>query len=151
MGNRREWGRKWGEEEVILKKWFSIGTICFLPSCSPCAVPCLVAQSCLTLCDSMDYSLLGSSVHGDSPGKNTGVGCHTLLQGILPTQGSNPGLPHCRWTLPAEPPGKPSNIYFSRFSPCLSLGFSKSQLCQDFSTWALNIGGWVSLCCGELP
>ena len=32
----------------------------------------------------------------DSPGKNTGVGCHALLQGIFPTQGSNPGLPHCR-------------------------------------------------------
>ena len=30
----------------------------------------------------MDYSLPGSSVHGDSPGKKTGVGCHALLQGI---------------------------------------------------------------------
>ena len=40
---------------------------------------CLVTQSCLTLCDPMDCSLLGSSVHGDSPGKNTGVGCHALL------------------------------------------------------------------------
>ena len=53
-------------------------------------------QSCLTLCDSMDCSPPGSSVHRDSPGKNTGVGCHALLQGIFPTQGSNPGLPHCR-------------------------------------------------------
>ena len=35
----------------------------------------------------------------DSPDKNTGVGCHGLLQGIFPTQGSNPGLPHCRWIL----------------------------------------------------
>ena len=35
----------------------------------------------------------------DSPGKNTGVGCHFLLQRIFPTQGSNPGLPHCRQTL----------------------------------------------------
>ena len=35
----------------------------------------------------------------DSPGKNTGVGCHVLLQGIFPTQGSNPGLLHCRQTL----------------------------------------------------
>ena len=34
-----------------------------------------------------------------SPGKNTGVGCHALLQGILPTQGWNPGLRHCRWIL----------------------------------------------------
>ena len=35
----------------------------------------------------------------NSPGKNTGVGCHALLQGIFPTQGSNPGLPHCRQIL----------------------------------------------------
>ena len=40
----------------------------------------------------MDYSLPGSSVHGDSPGIYTGVGCHFLLQGIFPTQGSNPPL-----------------------------------------------------------
>ena len=46
-------------------------------------------QSCLTLCIPMDCSLRGSSAHGDSPGKNTRVGCHALLQGILPTQGSN--------------------------------------------------------------
>ena len=38
-------------------------------------------QSCLTLCDPMDYSQPGSSVHGESPGKNTGVGCHALLRG----------------------------------------------------------------------
>ena len=37
----------------------------------------------------------GFSVHGDSPGKNTGVGCYALLQGIFLTQGSNPGLLHC--------------------------------------------------------
>ena len=62
-----------------------------------CAVLCLVTQLYLPLCDPMDCSLPGSSVHGDSPGKNTGMGCHALLQGIFPTQGSNPGLPHCRW------------------------------------------------------
>ena len=56
---------------------------------------CLVTQLCLTLCDPMDCSPPSSSVHGDSPGKNTGVGCHVLLQGIFPTQGLNPGLPHC--------------------------------------------------------
>ena len=47
----------------------------------------------------MDCSPPGSSVHGDSPGKNAGVGCHSFLQGIFPTQGLNPGLPHCRWIL----------------------------------------------------
>ena len=64
-----------------------------------CAVLCLVAQSCPTLCDPMNYSLPGCSVYGDSPGKNTGVGCHVLLQGIFPTQGSNPGLLHHRLIL----------------------------------------------------
>ena len=60
---------------------------------------CLVAQSCLTLCNPLDCSPPGSSVHGDSPGKNIGVDCHALLQGILPSQGSNPGIPHCRCIL----------------------------------------------------
>ena len=53
-----------------------------------------VAQSCLILCDPMDCSLPGSSIQGIFPGKNTTVGCHFLLQGIFPTQGSNPGLPY---------------------------------------------------------
>ena len=46
----------------------------------PKSVLCLVAQSCLTLCNPMDCSLPAFSVHGASPGKNTGVGCHALLQ-----------------------------------------------------------------------
>jgi len=50
-------------------------------------------QSSPTLFDPMDHSpIVGSSVHGDSPGKNTGVGCHALLQKIFPTQGLNPCL-----------------------------------------------------------
>ena len=58
-------------------------------------VLCSVAQSCPSLCDPMDCSLPCSSVYGDSPGKNIGVGCHALLQGTFPTQGST----HCRWIL----------------------------------------------------
>ena len=49
-------------------------------------------QSCLILCDAMDQSPPGSAVHGDSPGKNTGVGCHALLQGDGLTQALNPSL-----------------------------------------------------------
>ena len=60
---------------------------------------CLVTQLCPTLWDPTDCSLPGSSVHGDSPGKNTGVGYHALLQGIFPTQGSNLGPPHHRQIL----------------------------------------------------
>ena len=45
-------------------------------------------------CNPMNCSLPSSSVHGDSPGKNTGVGCYFLLQGIFQTQGFNPRLLH---------------------------------------------------------
>ena len=53
-----------------------------------CAV--LSHSVCPTLCDPMDCS---------PPGNNTGVHCHTVLQGIFPTQGLNPGLPHGRQIL----------------------------------------------------
>ena len=71
----------------------------------------LVPQSCMTLYNPMDCNPPGPSVHGDSPGKNTGVGCHLLLQGIFSYQRSNPGLPHC------------SQILY-----CLSQQFSSVQL-----------------------
>ena len=65
-------------------------------------------QSCLTLCNPVDCSLPASSLHGDSPGKNTGVGCHAFLQGIFPTQGSNLCLLYLlHWqpgSLPLVPP-----------------------------------------------
>ena len=68
-------------------------------------------QLCLTPCNPVDCGLPVSSVHGDSPGKNAGVGCHALLQGSFPTQGSNSHL-SCllHWqasSLPLAPPGKP--------------------------------------------
>ena len=54
------------------------------------------------------------------PGQNTGVGSLSLLQGIFPTQGSNPGLPHCRQILyPAEPQGKPSEMPSGKLSSFL--------------------------------
>ena len=57
-----------------------------------------VALSCSGICHSLRphglYSMSGSSVYGDSPGKTTGGGCHALLQEIFPTQRSIPGLPH---------------------------------------------------------
>ena len=55
-----------------------------------------VTQSHPILCNPMDRSPSGSSVLGDSLGKDTGVGFHSLLQGVFPTQRLNPGLPHCR-------------------------------------------------------
>ena len=66
---------------------------------------CLVAQLCPTLCNPMDCSPAGFSVHGDSPGKNTGVGCDAVLQGIFP--GIEPSSPTLQVdSLLPEPPGK---------------------------------------------
>ena len=56
-------------------------------------------QSCPTLCDSMDCSLPGFSVHGILYARITEVGSFSLLQGIFPTQGSNPGFLHCNQIL----------------------------------------------------
>ena len=66
--------------------------VCTLPNNTcvrACVHVCSVSTSCPTLCNTVDCSPPGSSLHGDSPGKNTGVGCHALLQGIFPSQGSN--------------------------------------------------------------
>ena len=55
----------------------------------------------------------------NSPGKSTGMGCHSLLQGIFPIQGLNVGLLHCRQILlPSEPPGKLTIIKRSINSKC---------------------------------
>ena len=84
-----------GKQEAIWERNYNSFILIFLRI----VCVCLVSQSCPTLCDPMDCSPPGSSVHGDSPGKNTGVGCHALFRGIFPTQGSNPGLLHCRQIL----------------------------------------------------
>ena len=66
-----------------------------------------VTQSCPTLCDLMDCSLSGSSVHGDSPGKNTRVGCHALPSGDRPNPGTETKSAALQAdSLSSEPPGK---------------------------------------------
>ena len=82
-------------------------------------------QSCLTLCDPMDCSPPGSSHHGILQAR-IGVGCHALLQGIFPTQESNPYfLCLLHWqvgSLPLVPPGKPNGeqdpLLISSFMSC---------------------------------
>ena len=77
-------------------------------------------QSCPTLCNSMDCSPPSYSVHGGSPGKNTGVGCHALLQEIFPTWGLNLRLPASSAlqtdSLPTESPGKPHGCLLQFYS-----------------------------------
>ena len=71
-------------------------------------------QSCLTLCDAIDCSPPARVLcPWDSPGKNTGVGCHALLQGIFLTQGLKPSFLHLLYwqvyPLALAPPGKSAN------------------------------------------
>ena len=75
-----------------IKRWLTALVIvrvhvCMCVYVCVCVCVCVRARalSHMTLCDPMDCSLSGSSVYGDSPGKNTGVGRHFLLQGIFPT------------------------------------------------------------------
>ena len=71
----------------------------------------------------------------DSPGKNTGVGCHALLQGTFPTQGLNPGLPHCRQILyQLSYQGSLNQLYMSIY-PLFFILFS-NVMSLFFTIWA---------------
>ena len=80
-----------------------VGSLSLLQGIFPGTKPRSPTQSCPTLCNPMDCSLPGSSVHSSS-GKNTGVGSHFLLQWIFPNQGLNLRQAD---SLPSDPPGKP--------------------------------------------
>ena len=91
----------------------------------------------------------------DSPGKNTGVGCHALLQGIFPTQGSNPGLLHCRQILyHLSLQGSPSPLHThlqvancqrrERVFAC-SIMYVRSPVWQTLSH-ACILCNWLCLC-----
>ena len=82
----------------------------------------------------------------DFPGKSTGVCCHFLLQGILPTQGSNPGLLPCRQTL-YRLSHLPLNVHVSLSSVWLCIIFLKDL--TAFSTISVHIlsplTAWIDL------
>ena len=108
------WSRKWQPLSVFLPgKFHKHGN---LVGCS--SYVCTKSfQLCLTLCNPIDCSPPGSSVHGDLPGKDTRVAYHALLQGIFLTQWSNqspfmsPALDGRSLTL--EAPGKLENVFIS--------------------------------------
>ena len=98
-------------EKFVLNFLFSLIVWSAIPNGKrPCTCAKLL-QSCLTLCDSMDHGPPHSLCPWDSPGKNTGVDCCALLQGIFSTQGLNPHfLNLLHWFVDSSslvPPGKP--------------------------------------------
>ena len=101
----QEWDRAGCESQLqsllteALKSYWGWGWIKSEIGSNICAVLCLVAQSCPTLCNPMDCKPSRLLCPWNFPGKTTGVGYHALFQGIFPTQESNPGFPHCRWLL----------------------------------------------------
>ena len=105
-----------------------------------------VAQSCPTLCYSMDRSPPGSSVHGIFPGKNTQVCCNAHLQGIFSTQGSNLGVlcpQHGRWILYHWASGNvPQTQANSSLSACTCSHLFLLVLLRDTLLW------WAKLATG---
>ena len=89
----------------------------------------LVAQSCPTLCNPMDCSSLGSSVHGILQASYWS-GCHSLLQGILPTQRSNLGVLHCRQILYQGSPRILEQVAISFYFHPIML--YRKPRCRDF-------------------
>ena len=86
--------RPWLILNTLLKFFHHVKTFIFIEQVKDTLqreVKAKVAQLCPTLCDPH-----GLQSPWNSPGQNFGVGSFSLLQGIFPTQGSNPGLPHCR-------------------------------------------------------
>ena len=83
----------WPQRTSVQSKFTDTCPFCLSDAMYNSCLCVLVAQSCLTLCDPMDYSLPASTVHD----KNTGVGSHSLLEEVFLTQGPNLGLLHYRW------------------------------------------------------
>ena len=88
---------------------------CYLPGSmliTPVLGACLVTQSCLTLCDPMDYIACQAPLSMALSRQENGVVCHALLQRIFPAQGSNPCLLYLLnrevGSLPLALPGKPT-------------------------------------------
>ena len=109
---------------------------CFMDMCTHTSV-CIHTYGyygiilCLTLCDPMDYS------PWNSPGQNTGVGSLSFLQGIFPTQGLNPGLPHCGQILyQLSHKGSPTILEWVAYS------FSRGSSQPRYQTRVSYTAGW---------
>ena len=120
--DKRDWDQLvpwWADHLPLYRPWWSM----WLRAMK-------VAQSCLTLCDPVNYTVYSP---WNFPGQNTGVGSHSLLQGFFLIQGSNPGLPHCRRI--------PYQLHHQG-----SLELSKCQGCSDAQSFCcILMFHWVLL------
>ena len=132
--------------EITLLISQQMWTFCFIPSA---AYPwdgmgaCVRSHfSCVQLCAAFWLQPARLLSPWDSPGKNTGVGCHALLQWIFPSWGSKPDLLtiYLHWrvgSLPLAPPGKPRVVYHSRLIRNNTVG-SSYILQSYFEHWLSN-------------
>ena len=99
---------------------------------------CVLWHTVPTLCDPMDYT-----VHVISLGQKTGVSSLSLLQGIFPNQGLNPGLPHCRWILYQSHKGSPRILEWVVYPFSRGSSWPKNQTGVSyiagrfFTSWAI--------------
>ena len=135
---------KWGSKEIGKTG-----------SCKPARVSrnVQVVQVKWVSCSVVSHSLQPHGLHSpwSFPGQNTGVGNHSLFQGIFPTQGSNSGLPHCRWILyQLSQWGSPRILEWVAYP--FSRGFSQPRSGTGvsciaggfFTNWAMR-EAWISL------
>ena len=103
----------------------------------------LVVQSCLTLCNPIGCSPPGSSIHGDSPGKNTGVGCHALLQGSSQPRD---------WTQVSCIAGRFFTIWATREAPTMIMATINREWTRHIGSFTLHNspGTWISYFSDEL-
>ena len=116
----QKFSRDWPSKQLVVANSIAYLCMALCPACfvllsllllKRCYCCCSVAKSCPTLCSPMDWYLARLLCPWDIPGQNSGVGCHCLLHGIFPSQGSNWHL-LCllHWqvcSLPLAAPGKP--------------------------------------------
>ena len=136
-----------GRYTLYRHRVYSVQNMSYGVACTCYVVIAIVAQSYLTLCDPMDCNLPSSKGRGIFLGKNIGVGCHFLLWGIFPTQGSNPGLLHCRQILYHWATREAWVFYiylWFAMQQCSGVNFGLVwNHCRVWKAWEIASPGWL--------
>ena len=114
-----------------------------------CDVLCLVTQLCLTLCKSMDCSPPGFSVHGDSPGKNTGMGCHASSRRSSQLRDQTHVPCASRWILNHWTPRKVPSFLFEIRGSWKKQESSRKPFISALLTMPKPLTVWITRNCGK--